>query len=276
MSHAASQNSAKTLYLFVPAIRLDRVPKAVATGADVVIIDLEDAVAHDQKVDVRAQLIEFDATSNHRYWLRVNASHQSDHAYDLQCVAKLNKVDGIVLPKCQNPEQVEYLHQATGLPVIAVVETPVGVANIAKIATAHGLYAMSFGCLDLLHSHGVRMGSQAAATLFDKIRCDLLVHSLANGVRPPIDAVFVDFDDEDGLIDCVRHWADFGFGGQMAIHPKQIAIMKQALATSDDERIFAQKILAEYQRTGDTVFAIDGRMVDLPLILWAKDILGDC
>ena len=68
-----------TLYLFVPAIRLDRVPKAVATGADVVIIDLEDAVADDQKDDVREQLIKFDATSNDRYWLRVNASHQSEH-----------------------------------------------------------------------------------------------------------------------------------------------------------------------------------------------------
>ena len=264
-----------TLYLFVPAIRLDRVPKAVATGADVVIIDLEDAVADDQKDDVREQLIKFDATSSERYWLRVNASHHSEHTYDLQCISKLNQVDGIILPKCQNPEQVEHLHQATGLPVIAVVESPVGVANIAKIATAKGLYAMSFGCLDLLHSHGVRMGSQAAAVLFDKIRSELLVHSLANGIRPPIDAVFVDFDDEKGLMDCVKHWVDFGFGGQMAIHPKQIAIMKKALATSDDERAFAQKILAEYQCTGDTVFAIDGKMVDLPLILWAKDVLGD-
>lgn len=263
----------KTLYLFVPAIRLDRVAKAVATGADVVIIDLEDAVAHDQKDDVRAKLIEFDAISIHRYWLRINASHQSDYMDDLQCVSKLNKVDGIVLPKCQNPEQVESLHQATGLPVIAVVETPIGVANIAKIATAKGLYAMSFGCLDLLHSHGVRMGSQAAEVLFDKIRSDLLVHSLANGARPPIDAVFVDFEDDQGLIACVRHWVDFGFGGQMAIHPKQIAVMQQALPVSDDERIFANKILAEYQRTGDVVFAIDGRMVDLPLILWAKAVL---
>ena len=99
-----------TLYLFVPAIRLDRVPKAVATGADVVIIDLEDAVADDQKDDVREQLIEFDATSNDRYWLRVNASHHSEHTYDLQCISKLNQVDGIILPKCQNPEQVEHLH----------------------------------------------------------------------------------------------------------------------------------------------------------------------
>ena len=267
-------NSTKTLYLFVPATRLDRVAKAAATGANVVIIDLEDTVTDAQKTDVRADLIVFDQSSEHRYWLRVNASYSPDHAYDLDCVTNLNHVDGIILPKCQNAEQVEHLYQACNLPVIAVIENPVGVANIAKIAAAKGLYAMSFGCLDLLHSHGVRMGSKAAGVLFDKIRTDLLIHSLANSVHPPIETVFVDFNDEQGLMACVRHWADFGFGGQMAIHPKQIAIMKKALATSDDERVFAQKILAEYQRTGDSVFAIDGKMVDLPLILWAKQILG--
>ncbi|OAU96572.1 HpcH/HpaI aldolase/citrate lyase family protein [Moraxella catarrhalis] len=263
----------KTLFLFVPATRLDRVPKARDSGADKIIIDLEDAVADDQKQDVRTALRAFDATAQHSYWLRINASHTAEYHLDIACIKQLNNLAGVLLPKCQNALQVESLHHQINTPVIAMIETAVGIANIANIATSKGLWAMSFGRLDLMHELGVRLGSQASELIFDKIRADLLIHSVANSLNPPIETIFAEFDNEAGLRACVRHWSDFGFGGQLLIHPKQITTVRQVLKMGEDELAFAQAIYQKHQETGDTVFAIDGKMVDLPLIHWANHLL---
>ncbi|MFC0820399.1 HpcH/HpaI aldolase/citrate lyase family protein [Moraxella marmotae] len=264
----------KTLFLFVPAVHLQRVAKAVQSGADAIIIDLEDAVADEQKHSVRQALMDFDKQSPCDYWLRINAAHSDDYQLDLAMLPHLVHLTGVLLPKCQNAAQVEHLHRAINKPVIVMIESALGIANIASIAQAQGVWAMSFGRLDLLKSLGVRLGSAAAGVLFDKVRSELLIHSLANGLKPPIETVFVDFYDETGLAACVRHWRDFGFGGQLLIHPKQVAIAKRALLDMVDEQDFARAIYQKYQSTGETVFAVDGKMVDLPLILWAKSVLG--
>lgn len=260
------------LILFVTATRLERVAKAAATGVQMVAIDLEDAVEKSQKQAVREQLLAFDQAYQGEYWLRVNADQEL--ASDIKLLGSLTRVKGVLLPKCQNRTQVEYVSQATDLPVIAVIETAIGVQNIADIATAKGLVAMTFGCLDLMQSFGVRLGSVAAGVMFDRIRGDLLLHSLVNGLNPPIETIFVDFADEIGMQNAVRHWLDFGFGGQLLIHPKQVAIAN-AVIDGHQQRQFASQIWQTYQKTGQAVFAIDGKMVDLPLIIWAANLLGE-
>lgn len=260
------------LILFVPATRLERVAKAAETGVPIVAIDLEDAVEKSQKATMRDHLLAFDSEYQGRYWLRINADQEL--ANDIELLGKLTKVDGVLLPKCQNRTQVESVYQACNLPVIAVIETAIGVQNIANIAGAKGVVAMTFGCLDLMQSLGVRLGSLASQAMFDRIRGDLLLHSLVNGLNPPIETIFVDFQDEQGVQACAEHWLDFGFGGQLLIHPKQVAIVKRTIEQCQ-ERQFATAIWQTYQKTGQAVFAIDGKMVDLPLIIWAANLLGE-
>ncbi len=264
----------KTLYLFVPATRLDRVAKAAASGADVVVIDLEDAIDGSDKDDIRAQLLALDATISHSYWLRINGAQTAEFDADAALIAKLKHLSGILLPKCDTPADAARLTAITDLPVVPMIESAVGITNISEIAKVDGVHSLSFGCLDLMQSLGVRLGTAAADLIFDKIRMDLLIHSRANGLTAPIETIFTDFENSDALSACVRHWADFGFSGQLVIHPKQIATIRTALGVSEADLAFAKKIAETYERTGEAVFSVDGRMVDLPLIQWALGLVG--
>lgn len=263
----------KTLYLFVPAVRLDRVSKAVATGVDKVIIDLEDTVADNAKDSVRQALLDFDKQTTHRYWLRINAYDTAAYQADIACVNELVQLDGLLLPKCQSAEQATQVHQQSQKPIIAMIETATGLANLVQIAQAAGVQALSFGCLDLAQSLGVRPDSAAYAVLLDKVRTDLLVYSAAYGLQPPIETIFADFANEQAFADRVAYWRDFGFAGQLLIHPKQVAIARRVLADEQDWA-FAEAIYQRHEQTGEIAFAIDGKMVDLPLIQWARRLLG--
>lgn len=263
----------KTLFLFVPAVRLDRVAKAFDSGADEVIIDLEDTVAQHLKDDARQNLLAFDAGFNKPYWIRMNTGQ--DWQADVVILQKLRCLKGVFLPKCQSCDDVEHLHQQLGLPIIAMIETALGLVNIASIAKAKGLDGLSFGRLDMMQHLGLQPGSQASERVFDYVRTQLLVHCLANGLKPPIETIFADFMDDKGLMDCVCHWADFGFGGQLLIHPRQVTPVRQALSVDTGQFRLAQKIWSTYQATAQTVFSVDGQMVDLPLIAWAAQLLGE-
>lgn len=257
-------------FLFVPATRLDRVVKAVESGASDVIIDLEDAVEHDKKAQVRQALMVFDADAKHDYWLRINAAHTADYAHDVALVQQLRHVKGVLLPKAESALSVTALYQAVQLPVIAVIETAKGVLNIAQIATAEGLSAMTYGCLDLVKELGVMLGTPSADVVFNQIRTSLLLHSCAHGLSAPIETICANFADEKVVADCAKYAQNFGFGGQLLIHPRQVVPVQCATAIDGDVMSFARMVLETYERTGQAVFSVQGKMVDLPVIEWAK------
>ncbi|MFA9486003.1 MULTISPECIES: CoA ester lyase [unclassified Moraxella] len=261
-------------YLFVPATRLDRVAKAMDSGATHIIIDLEDAVESSHKAKVRANLKDFDRQSNRSYWLRINAAHTYDYAHDIELLNDLNHVQGVLLPKAESALSVTAVHQATSLPIIAVIETAKGVLNIPQIATATGLFAMTYGCLDLSKSLGLLPKTPSAKVVFDKIRTELLLHSVANQLSAPIETIFADFHDGQGVERFARYAKEFGFGGQLLIHPNQVIPVQRATAPSDEVMNFAKKVLATHKETGRAVFSVQGEMVDLPVIDWAKKLLG--
>lgn len=261
-------------FLFVPATRLDRVAKAVASGADNIIIDLEDAVFDADKGELYQALREFasgwDWVVFDRIWLRtVNARH-ADFVGDVRLLHF--PFYGVVLPKVQGADDVRALSALTDKPILAVVECAKGVLAIPQIAGA-GVWAMSYGCLDLATSLGVSVGTPSAQVLFDRVRTELLLHSVANGLHAPIESIYPDFRDDVGLTAYVKHWQEFGFGGQLLIHPKQVSVV-QSLSFDEQRLAFAQKIIAHHDTTGDVIFAIDGVMVDLPLITWAGDYVA--
>ncbi|WFF38130.1 CoA ester lyase [Moraxella nasibovis] len=261
-------------YLFVPATRLDRVAKAFDSGADAVIIDLEDAVESASKPVVRQALKDFDAKTDRHYWLRINAAHTADYAHDVALIESLDHVAGVLLPKSESALSVTALHQATKLPVVAVVETARGVLGIGEIASAKGLFAMTYGCLDLSKALGITLGTPSAQAVLDKIRVDLLLHSSANDLHAPIETIFADFKDVQGVANFAKCAQDFGFGGQLLIHPSQVAPIKDATQPSDEMLEFARRVLQEYEQTGRAVFSVQGKMVDLPVIDWAKKLLN--
>lgn len=262
-------------YLFVPAMRPERIAKAFAAGADAVIVDWEDAVAAADKEKARALLATHDAQGNTpAVWVRINGASSVHYAADVLALMQLNKVTGVVLPKVEHAAQITALYEACGKPIMAVIETAKGCLNLAEIAQAQGLAVLSYGCLDLMHELGMTANTPAAMAWLQKMRIDMLLHSVANGLNAPLDSVFPNFQDDEGLREYVQYWRDMGFGGMLCIHPKQVAVVNAMLQPSEAELAFARLVVAEFERSQAAVFQIAGQMVDMPVIKQAQKLLA--
>ncbi|MDO4426941.1 MAG: CoA ester lyase [Moraxella sp.] len=257
-------------FLFVPADRPDRFLKAQNSGCDAIIIDLEDTVAVTEKAAARTQILNYDKTTPKPYWVRINNDQADTFALDLACLKQTRHLAGVVAPKICDPVVIGTLKDVLGVPVLAVIESVAGFFNLQNIAKTDGLFGLSFGLLDLGNALGVSHGSHGANLIFDRIRTELVLYSSLYGLARPIETIFSDFQDEDALAIACGHAHQMGFGGQLAIHPKQIPIIHQHYRPSDAELSFAEKVLAHFIKTGEYAFAIDGKMVDLPMIDWAK------
>lgn len=256
-------------YLYVPATRLDRIEKAFAAGADAVIVDWEDAVAAEQKAEVRLRTAEYLSTHTHQVWLRINAADSPEHTKDLAVLSSLNQLAGIFLPKAQSQAEIEQVAHVSGCPIVAIIETAAGILNLASMAKANGLVAFSFGCLDLANQLGMKPQSAAAEMMMDKLRMDLLLHSIAAGINPPIDTVYPKLNDDVGLRTQASKSRNLGLVGMMCIHPQQIAPLHETLQPTEAELSFAQRIREQYQNGAGAAFQLDGQMVDMPVILHA-------
>jgi citrate lyase subunit beta/citryl-CoA lyase/(S)-citramalyl-CoA lyase len=254
-------------WLFVPATRMDRVAKAFASGADAVIVDLEDAVAPEEKKKSRKALQEYyDSQDYHPIWVRINQAASADFEEDLKICQQMPNLAGVILPKAQQASDIEYVHNSTGLSVIALVENAIGLYQIDSMAKASGLVAFSYGFLDLCNDLQVQVGTAAADIIANQIRYQLLLTSKVHQLFAPIDSVYTDFNDDKGLGQRVQLWSQMGMSGMLCIHPKQVAIVQQALQPSDAEIEFAKRVVEEYKRSGQAVFKINGNMVDTPVI----------
>ena len=258
--------------LFVPATRPERIPKALASGAERVIVDLEDAVQEDLKAVARDHLDTFlQAHPSAQVLVRVNAPGHREHAADLLLCRRHAGVSGILLPKAETPAQVERAG-ATGKAVWPIIESACGLARLASLAQAPGVERLSFGSLDLGLDLGLRPGSRAAAQVLDQARYAVLLHTRVAGLAPALDGVYPDIGDSTGLRDSVAFAADMGFGGALCIHPAQVAVIHAALQPDPQELAWAQRILAAAAQ-GDGVFVLDGQMVDAPVIARARALL---
>jgi len=260
--------------LFVPAIRPDRLPKALASGADVVIVDLEDSVPPEEKATARRHLADFAAAHpGERFMVRINDGTTRWFDQDLALCRELPNVVAIVLPKAEAARHVHIVSGA-GKPLIPVIESARGLRNLDGIAGAAGVWRLSFGFLDLILEFGTRPGTEGAMRVLDQVRYQILLHSSMNGLPPPLDAVYPDFTDLDGLASRVAVARDMGYGGMLCIHPRQVPVVHEAFLPSAKELDWAQRVVAEADRTGSQAFRLDGWMVDLPLIERARRLLA--
>lgn len=259
--------------LFVPGSRPERFDKALAAGADAVIIDLEDAVEAHNKEQARNHI-----RTAARHWpaghvlVRINDATTPWFEDDLALCADLPAVAAVVLPKAESRAQLEQV-AATGRPAIPIVESARGVLGLDELAAGPGVLRLSFGSLDLMLETGTTPDTAAAHTLLEHVRCRILLHSAAHGLAQPLDGVYPDFTDASGLQTHARHVRDMGFGGMLCIHPRQIAPIHDGFAPSPQEQAWARQVVEHAERTGSSAFQLEGKMVDVPVIERARRIL---
>lgn len=260
--------------LFVPASRPERFIKALESGADAVIIDLEDAVEHEAKDRARVELANF-ATSHPdaSFMVRINDGATSWFDEDLAVCRELPNVRGIVLPKTESAEQA-YRVVGAGKRVIPLIETARGVQVLDEIASVQGVRRLSFGLLDLMLDLGVTPDTESAALVLNQIRFQILMYSRMHGLDAPLDSIYPDFSDPVGLAVAARQACDMGFCGMLCIHPRQIEVVHQAFLPSAQDLDWAQRVVAQAETDNSVAFKLDGRMVDLPVIERARRIVA--
>ncbi|PSL06136.1 citrate lyase subunit beta/citryl-CoA lyase [Haloactinopolyspora alba] len=260
--------------LYVPADRADRAHKAMASSADVVILDLEDAVAPAAKVPARDAVPEIVAAFPGRpVQVRVNAASSPWGAADLAMVATLPATVGVRVPKVAVAADVNRVRDAVGgRDVHGLIETAAGVENAGELARTPGVASIALGEADLRSDLGISADEGLAWC-----RQRVVVAARAVGLPAPAMAVYTDLNDLEGLAESSRRGRRLGFVGRAAIHPKQLPVIEAAFAPDDGEVARAREVIAaveEAQAVGDgTAVLPDGAFLDVAMVDQARRIL---
>ena len=262
MSDPRTTAEARSL-LFVPGSRPDRFAKAAASGADNLIIDLEDAVAPGSKEAARTAAAQY--LQDQPAIVRINAADTSWYAGDLAALAKTAQLAGVVLPKAASVDAVESLVEVLphGTPVLLLIESAVGLRDAHQLAGVTGVTRLMFGNLDFALDAGITARSAEQSELL-YARSTLVVASRAAGLPGPVDGVYPDVSDPEGLHAAVSRTRDLGFTGVLCIHPTQIDVVHEALRPTEEELALAQKLLDVAGDADADAFLVDGQMIDTP------------
>ncbi|MFG3103109.1 HpcH/HpaI aldolase/citrate lyase family protein [Streptomyces sp. NPDC048182] len=259
-------------WLYAPGDRPHVVAKALAAGADVVVVDLEDAVAPDRKVYAReatAELLtEPQPVPVH---VRVNGPDTDWADADLAALAALPGLSGLRLPKVDSPEQILSVAAATdGPPLYALLESALGVERAYPIAAAHpALRGIALGEADLAVDLGVRGNAG-----LDWSRSRVVVAARAAGLAPPSQTVHPDTRDLEGLAASCAHGRALGFLGRAAIHPRQLPIIERAYLPTERELEEAETILKAATAQPGAQALPDGRFIDAAVVALARRTLS--
>lgn len=272
--------------LFVPGDRPDRYAKAVASGADVVIVDLEDAVAPPDKGTARdavASALRPDRRGEPalRALVRINDPDSSHGAADLATLLALTRqpghgLIGVLVPKAGRVEALAAVIDAVagdvapdrrvgGIAVVALIESALGVANVRRLAALPGLTRLAFGALDF----GLDVGADVDALTGQVARAEVVIASRAAGLDAPWESPSTSLNDTALIESTSRAARAHGFGGRLCIHPAQLAAVRAGFAPTAEEVAWAQRIAG----AGDSVSRVDDQMVDRPVLERARSIL---
>lgn len=257
-------------YLFVPGDRPDRFAKALASGADAVVLDLEDAVAPGAKAAARAAVAAALATGEPRFVVRLNDESAPGFDDDLAAAAG---APALMLPKAERPEALARLHATVpGAALLPLVETARGVLAAAALAAMPGVQRLVFGTLDYALDLSLE-GPQAETTGLDVPATLLALASRAAGLVAPVAGVTAALDDEARLHADLERARALGFGAKLCIHPRQVAWVHAALRPAPAELAWARRVLAAVDAATGAV-QLDGRMVDRPVIERARRLVA--
>ncbi|QPP09955.1 CoA ester lyase [Streptomyces bathyalis] len=287
--------------LFVPGDRPDRIAKALASEADAVAVDFEDAVGEAAKDSARALTTEALARlvpigsprSGPAVHVRINALETPEAEADLAAVSSLLgtvRLDGLIVPKADSVGRLAALdgrltsaEEAAGtehgqLSLLPVVESAAGVLASAGVAAAGPrVRGVLFGTLDLAAELGVRPSVEGRELLH--ARSQLVLAARAAGLSWILDGPYAALDDEDGLVRSTLAGRELGFTGRVVLHPRQVAPVRKAFAPTETELAHAREVLAAYhdasERGVGAVRLSDGSFVDRPVVARAKALLRE-
>ncbi|MGB0553757.1 MAG: HpcH/HpaI aldolase/citrate lyase family protein [Alphaproteobacteria bacterium] len=261
--------------LFVPALRPDRFSKAIATGADIVIVDWEDAVVPDRKAEARELTGTFFGDPTDRpvlRYLRINSPRLSDGLRDLEALFEMEHLpDGIMIPKVESPEEVRWMTEILqpyrqDIELFPTVETAKGVRAVAEVALASDATTiLGFGAVDLV----AETGSDLSWDSLLYTRSQVVLAATEARIEA-LDTVWIEIDDQAGLEDESRRARALGFTGKAAIHPSQVAPINAAFSPSDAEVDLARRIVEAAEGNFSGALQIDGKMIDEPVIIAAR------
>jgi citrate lyase subunit beta/citryl-CoA lyase len=261
-------------YLFVPGDRPERLEKALASAADMIVVDLEDAVAPAAKQVARDALAALLAARRDLERIVVRINDEATAWFDADLALLRNgRARTVMLPKAERAETVERLRaDCPGIVVLPLVETARGVLAAEALACADGVARLVFGTIDYALDMDLQ-GELATTVGLDVAAARLALASRAAGILSPVAGVTVAIDDQAQLrADIVRARAH-GFAAKLCIHPKQIALVHALLAPSPDELAWASRVLAAADADGGAAVQLDGRMIDKPVIERARRIV---
>ena len=265
--------SART-YLFVPGNRPERFAKALASGADAVVLDLEDAVAAEAKSDARRAIADWAASApaaeRQRVVVRINDAESALFADDLRLLASAG-LQQAMLPKAERAEAVAAVCAALpGARVLALIETARGLSRVDAVAGSPGVVRLVFGTLDFALDLDLDIAEQADGLAHAASR--LVLAARLAGQAAPVAGVTPQIDDEARLLADLAWSRRFGFGAKLCIHPRQIDPIHAALAPSAQAVAWARRVLAA-DTAQPGAAQLDGRMIDRPVVLQAQRTL---
>jgi citrate lyase subunit beta/citryl-CoA lyase len=270
---AAAPRLART-YLFVPGSRPDRFAKALASGADAIVFDLEDAVAADDKTAARDAIARWaadaDPLDRSRAVVRINEVASPAFVDDLRMLRE----SGLTTTMCPKVESTATLRSlGEVLPearVLALVESARGIADIDAIASARGVTRLVFGTLDFALDLDLEIAEQADGLSFAASR--LAIASRIAGLPSPVAGVTPQIDDDGRLLADLAWARRHGAGAKLCIHPRQVSTIHDALAPTAQAVDWARRVLAA-DAASPGVARLDGRMIDRPVVLQAQRTL---
>jgi citrate lyase subunit beta/citryl-CoA lyase len=274
-------------WMFVPGNNERRIEKSKVLNADVIIYDLEDAVALNEKEKAREMVRNALETYKDRaHFVRVNDLHTSFFSDDMTAVVS-EGLSGIMLPKASCAEDIRAadslitkLEQQNGLKegsieIVPLIENAQGVYFAYDIAkSSDRVKRLAFGSVDFTLDINAELSKEGTEILF--ARSQLVIHSRAAGKESPIDAVFIHIKDEDGLLRDAKLAKQLGFQGKLVVHPDQIHVVNEVFAPTLEEIKEAQAIVVAFEEAlqgGLAAIQVGGKMIDYPVAARAQRVL---
>lgn len=265
--------------MFAPGHEGRKVEKALASVADFVILDWEDAVPSAKKALARettlAHLASLDPIALQRVVIRVNQASTQHLKDDLEALDGM-LLGAVMAPKVETTDEIVRLGRL-GLSMVLLLETALGIEGAFDLARAHErVRFLAFGPLDLMADIGGEWTPQGEETLYARSRVPIAAR--AARCAGALDGPWPRLDDPEGLVEDTRRGRRLGYVGRLLIHPKQIDGVESAYAPSEEERAYALRVLEaarEAERDGRGAIAVDGRFVDPPVVRWARRVVSE-